>query len=482
MPLLIPPSLASPRPAAHRPRGRYGIVALLLAGLAAFALPARSVAAPVERPPNIVILFVDNVGYGDIGCYGNAQVKTPRTDRLAAEGVRCTDFYIGAPSCTPSRGALLTARHPERTGLNWQLKPEESFGVGLPHREKLFPQYLKPLGYATGAFGKWNIGFGAGGRPTDRGFDEFFGHASGNIDYYTHVYNGANDLRRGTEEVVAEGYSTDLFADAACDFVRRHRQQPFFLYVPFNAAHFPNPRNKAPDQPVIWQAPAEALAAYGLGADEPDEKKRYHAVLTALDTAVGRILDTIDQSGLRDHTIVVWLSDNGAFMLPGRGLEVASNKPLRDGGVTVYEGGVRVPCIVRWPGRIRPGTVCREMLSSMDLLPMAVLAAGGNLPDDIVLDGRDPTAALAGQRPSPHEALFFKWRQGRAEARAVRAGQYKLVEIEGQPPTLYDLEADIGETSDVSSRHPQVAADLQSRLSAWLAEMAQARATQAGGR
>ena len=208
--------------------------------VALFAGPKSGEATDKAARPNFLLLFVDNLGYGDLGCYGNAAVKTPNIDRLAAEGVICTDFYTAAPSCTPSRGAILTGRHPVRNGLNHQLSVSENArGIGLRHSEKIIPQYLKPLGYVSGAFGKWNIGFAPGSRPTERGFDEFFGHMSGNIHYFKYLYNGQNDLRRGTEPVDHRGvYSTDLFADAAIGFMRQHRDQPFFVYLPFNAAAF----------------------------------------------------------------------------------------------------------------------------------------------------------------------------------------------------------------------------------------------------
>jgi arylsulfatase A-like enzyme len=303
----------------------------------------------------------------------------------------------------PSRGALLTGRHPLRNGLNEQVyKIDEMEQRVLPLREKLFPQYLKPAGYATAVFGKWNLGFAPEHRPTERGFDEFFGHASGNMHEFTHVYNGRNDLFRGTQPARADGYSSDLFADAACDFIRRNAARPFFVYLPFNAAHFPNKVNFAPGEPVIWQVPGKYLEAYGYPPDEPSPQKRYQAVITALDDAIGRVVRQLDALRLAENSIVIVLSDNGAFMLKDRGLEVASNLPLREGGTTAYEGGVRVPCIVRWPGRLEAGTICREPLASMDLLPLALTAAGLPRPADRTLDGRDPTAVLAGKGKSPH--------------------------------------------------------------------------------
>ena len=408
------------------------------------------------------------MGYGDLGCYGNRDVRTPNIDRLAAEGVLCTDFYTASPSCSTSRAALLTGRYPERNGLTRQLPSLEGPGDGLRTNELLLPHFLKPEGYATACFGKWNIGFLPGRRPTERGFDVFLGHASGNMDYYTHLYNGRDDLYRGIEPVRVKGYSTDLFAEAACEFIRRHADRPFFAYVPFNAAHYPNPRNKRPGEPVTWQAPREAFAANGLPPDEADEAKRYRAVLTALDAGIGRIVGQVDSLGLGGRTLLILMSDNGAFMLKGRGLEVASNRPLRGGGVTLDEGGIRVPCIVRWPGRIPPGTVCREPLISLDLFAMTLSAAGASPPSDRVIDGRDPTAVLAGEARAGDRPLFFTW----AKMGAVRQGRYKLIRGgEGEPFRLYDLADDLGETTDLAAEEPDLVAAMRREFEDWLAQV-----------
>jgi arylsulfatase A len=407
--------------------------------------------------PNIVLMFLDNIGYGDLGCYGNPVMKTPRIDRLAAEGVRCTDFYIGSPSCMPSRGALLTGRHPLRNGLNEQLwRIDERQQVALPQTEVILPRYLARAGYVRGCFGKWNLGFAPGSRPTDRGFDEYFGNISGNCDYYTYIYNGRNDLYRNTEPAKADGYSTFVFADAACQF---------------NAAHFPNPKNKPPGTPCLWQAPDEAFARYGYSPKTLDERKRYRAVVTALDDGIGRVLDKLDQLKLTGKTIVILLSDNGAFLIPARGLECASNAPLRAGGTTLWEGGIRIPCIVRWPGRIRPGTVCREPLVSMDFVPMALHAAGLPLPSGRVLDGKDPTATLAGRAPSPHKYLYWRWG---ANSAAIRMGRYKLLRERystNQDWQLFDLQNDIGETANLLAAKPEIAKHLKAEYERWEKEV-----------
>ncbi len=424
-----------------------------------------SAQAAAPKATNIVLMTIDNVGYGDLGCYGNKAIKTPNIDHLAAQGVRCTDFYTASPTCTVSRASLLTGRYPQRHGLTEQLPGlEGNYGIGLKQTERIIPFYLKKQGYVTACFGKWNIGFAKGSRPTERGFDEFLGHASGNIDYYTHVYQGKHDLYRGTEPYHVEGYSTDLFADATCEFMQRNADKPFFIYLPFNAPHFPQAGNKAPGKPKIWQAPDEAFEAYGWSPSEPDAKRRYFAVITALDTAIGRVLKQIEDLGLSENTLVVLFSDNGTFMLKERGLEVASNKPLSGGGITLWEGGIRVPCMVRWPGKIEPETICSQTLLSCDFFTMALKAAGVPLPTDRTIDGIDPASALAGEDSVSPRNLYFQFR----EYSAIRSGRYKLLNADRDKPwMLFDLETDIGEATDIRSRHPDLAEALQKKFERW---------------
>ena len=426
---------------------------------------SKAYAADTKQLPNIVLLYVDNVGYGDIGCYGNPVIRTPNIDRLAMEGVRCTDFYVVTSSCTPSRGALLTGRYPLRNGLTHQLSREENWtGVGLPQTETILPQLLRQAGYATGCFGKWNIGFARGSRPTERGFDEFLGCRSGNIDYETHVYNGQEDLYRGTEPIDIAGYSTELFADAACDFIRRHRRQPFLVYVPFNAAHVPNPKNKSAGMPTRWQAPARYFEQYGYAADSVDPTEGHHAVMSALDAGIGRIVSQIDNLDLRKRTIVVLASDNGASIRENLELETGSNSPFRGGRTETYEGGIRTACIIRWPDVLAPGSLCREPVANIDLLPMILSASGIPANENLKLDGRDPTQVLAGLTKSPHEYLFFEYRNWNA----VRSGRWKIVR--GRPNAsfeLYDLMTDRSETRDVAHQHPEIVTRLTQAFVNW---------------
>ncbi|MEQ9439240.1 MAG: sulfatase-like hydrolase/transferase [Cyclobacteriaceae bacterium] len=444
-------------------------------------------ASPTDDPPesqesmpvNILLMTVDNLGYGDLQVFNeNSPIKTPHIERLARQGARLTSFYSASPTCTVSRACLLTGRIPQRHKLDYQLPGiEGNWGIGLRQSETLIPEIIKtsPHAYATGAFGKWNIGFAPGSRPTERGFDEFLGFASGNIDYYHHVYNGKHDLYHNTQEIDRDGeYVSDLFAGAAIDFISKNTEaaNPWFVYLPFNAPHFPNPRNKAPGQPTVWQAPDAALAAYDLSPDEADPKKRYHAVVTAVDEAIGRVLNTLDSLGIADHTFVFLYSDNGAFMLEDRGLEVSTNAPLREGGVTCWEGGVRVAALARWPGKIPANSVIDVPLWSPDLLVASAALAGAHIPDSIVLDGKNPLPVLTGETDiSPHETFYFEYQ----EHAALRWKDWKVVRPQSdQRWQLFNLAEDIGEENDLAGRYPEVVEKLSTQYTRMHQELAEA--------
>lgn len=413
-----------------------------------------------DRPPNILIITVDNLGYGDLRSYQpNSEIITPHIDKIAAQGARLTGFYTASPTCTVSRGALLTGRIPQRNKLEEQLAGiPGNYGVGLRPSEILIPGILKTSAhnYATGCFGKWNIGFAPGSRPTERGFDEYLGHASGNIDYYTHVYQGKHDLFENTEEVFRDGaYSTDLFADAAIRFIKKNSSdnKPWFVYLPFNAPHFPSPGNQRPGEEPEWQAPDWAFHTYGLSPGEKDKKRRYHAVVTALDSAIGRVIQTLESLNISENTFVFLCSDNGAFMLPERGLEVSSNLPLRSGGVTCWEGGLRVAAFAVWPGKIKAGSIISTPLWSPDILQACARLSEAKLPDNVVFDGKDPIPVLTGKiTESPHESFYFKYQ----DQAAFRFKNWKIVrEKTSSAWSLFDLNSDISEAEDLAKLYPE---------------------------
>jgi arylsulfatase A len=427
--------------------------------------------ASADPPPNILLITADNLGYGDLPCFNpKSPIHAPTLDQLAADGVKLTGFYTASPTCTVSRACLLTGRIPQRHGLINQLPGlKGNYGVGLNPKETLIPQVLKtaPVPYVTGCFGKWNIGFAEGSRPTERGFDEFIGHASGNIDYYHHIYSGKHDLYDGVDELHADGtYSTDLFADAAIDFIGRHSatQQPWFCYLPFNAPHFPSARNKKPGQPNRWQAPDRAFGTYDLSPSETDPYKRYCAVVTALDSAIGRVLDALQNAAVSDNTFVFFYSDNGAFLLGRKGIDIGSNDPLRSGGVTCWEGGLRVAALARWPGHIKAGSKISEPFWSPDLMVACAELAEADLPDGVVLDGRNPLPLLTGGAKSLHESFYFKFRSHAA----VRSGDWKIVRAKpDQPWQLFDLKKDPAESENLAARHSSTVLELTATFSAW---------------
>ena len=455
-------------------------------GLAALAVPG-CMGAPErlagKRPPNIVLIVSDDHGYRDLGCYGSPDIKTPNLDRLAAGGVRLTSFYVTWPACTPSRGSLLTGRYPQRNGTydmfrndlvdHDYLYPKDEYAVswemvgGMDTREVLIPRALKRAGYVSGIFGKWDLGQLHRFLPLQRGFDEFYGFTNTGIDYWTHERYGVPSMRRGNEPTTEDKgtYATDLFRREAVKFIEKHKDRPFFCYVPFNAPH--GASNLERPRPGV-QAPLEYIRAHYGEYDPKDadsreaRRKRYMAATTYMDEAIGRILETLTKHELQDNTIVIFLSDNG-------GSGGADNAPLKGGKGQMFEGGLRVPCIVRWPGVVPAGSVCDEFLSSMEIFPTLCSAAGVRPPRGLVLDGFDVTAVLAGRQKSPRKEMCWQ-RQG---DKAARVGSFKWVES-ARGSGLFDLASDIGERRDLSNEKPDVLSEVKSRFAAWEKQMAQA--------
>ncbi len=404
--------------------------------------------------PNFIVFLCDNLGYGDIGCFGSTVHRTPNVDRLAAEGMRLTSFYAASGVCTPSRAALMTGCYPRRVGLH---KTDPDGAVlrpvspnGLHPDEVTIAEVLKGAGYATACIGKWHLGDQAEFLPTQQGFDEFFG-----IPYSDDMVENRDrgwpplPLMHG-KEVISPGVDRNLltrrYTEEAIKFITANRDRPFFLYLP-------------QAMPGSTARPFASEKFQGRSANGP-----YGDSVEELDWSTGEILDALRRLQLDRRTLFVWTSDNGA---PQRRPVQGSNRPLHGWGYTTWEGGMRVPCIVRWPGHIPAGASCDEITTTMDLLPTFARLADGAPPQDRILDGRDVWPLLSGQpgAKSPHEAFYYYYME---QLQAVRSGRWKLhLALEAKRANLtgrtvpaqaelYDLVADIGETNNVAADHPEV--------------------------
>jgi len=423
--------------------------------------------AAQQRRPNLIVILADDMGYGDIGCYGSPDVPTPHIDALARAGTRFTDAYVSCAVCSPSRVALLTGRYQHRLGHEFNSGPiqrEAEINFGIPASAKIIPQYLKPAGYRSMAVGKWHLGVRPGYHPLERGFDEFFGFLTGGNSFLTQRTPDAkaiaadgdggkiparrpDPIRRGHDPVEEDRYLTDAFADEAVQFIGRNKANPFFLYFAPNAIH----------------TPLHTVGRYlDRVANVKGEKHRLLAAMTcALDDAVGAITAKLKASSLDRDTLIVFLSDNGCPVVTGAG----TNGPLNGEKATYYEGGIRVPFLLRWPGRVPAGKVYRKPVVSRDILPTFLAAAGVTATEPF--DGVNLVPYL-NNNATPHDALF--WRAGKG--RAVRKGKWKLVEFGDELSNLFDLDADIGERTDLSAKHPEVVKALRADWANWSAQMA----------
>lgn len=476
--------------------GRRALVPVAVA----FLLAAFAVACSGDRnggeeetsaaaaPPNIVVILADDLGYADVSTYGD-RLRTPNIDRIGREGAVFTQGYVTTPVCSPSRAALLTGRYQQRYGFEYNARQAaEVPDVGLIAGELTIADHLKAAGYATGIVGKWHLGFKDEHYPTNRGFDEFYGHLAGATRFIDRRTEGAvsmsaddefrrrppedpradlvvrgteppapptrragNLILRGLEKTVVDepAYITDVFGDESVDFIRRHADGPFFLYSAFNAPHSP------------FQVTEEY---YDRFPDVEHELQRiYFGMIAALDDAVGRILDALDEEGIADNTLVVFLSDNGcAGYFPG----LCSCEPLSGGKLTYYEGGVRVPYLLRWPAAVAAGTTVDAPVSVLDVLPTALAAAGAEAPADLELDGHDLMPLLDGSGEATGHDQFV-WRN--YPTVAVRSGDIKLIKPHQDEPGgfLYDLSSDVREQTDLAAERPEEVANLEAVIEDW---------------
>lgn len=421
---------------------------------------------PSGERPNIILINCDDLGYGDLGCYGSDLHATPALDRLAAEGMRFTDFYMASPVCSPSRGALLTGCYPPRIGFgSFEGLPVLFPGqpLGLPDTEISLGRLLSDAGYATLMVGKWHCGDQPEFLPTNHGFDRYFGlpysndmgrqqgtptRADGDQAGYPPLPLLDDD--RVIEQQPDQSSLTGRYVTEVLQFMRARRDEPFFVYLAHLYVHLP----------IYVQERFAAASRNGP----------YGAAVESIDWATAVIMEELEQLGLDDRTIVVFTSDNGALERPGGG----SNLPLRGSKGTTWEGGLRVPAIVRWPGRIAPGSTCDELVTSMDLFPTFAALAGTEVPRDRVVDGHDLSGVLFDHGPSPRESFAYYFMD---DLCAVRSGRWKLhVARDAQPvEELYDLLADPGETRDVHAAHPEVVARLEALAAEYRRDLGDAR-------
>jgi arylsulfatase A-like enzyme len=420
------------------------------------------VTVSAAEKPNIIVVLADDLGNADLG-YRGSKIKTPHLDKLANTGVRLESYY-GQQVCTPARAALMTGRYPMRHGLQtFVIFPAHKYG--LPTDEVTLPQALKSAGYSTWMVGKWHLGHADEKYwPQHRGFDHFYGNLVGEVDYFTKERGGLVDWQRNGKFIKEEGYHTALIGDEAVKLIEaQDAAKPFFLYFAALAVHAP------------LQAPKEEIEAYADIFDD-EEKRIYAAMMTNLDTQVGRLVAALDKKGVRDNTVIFFTSDNGGTrkakpLAPGgkpAKHPPASNGELRSGKGTLYEGGVRLPAIVNWPAKLKPAVV-HEPLHHVDVMPTLLAIAGGKGSDTHPFDGKDASATLADGAPSPHEDILINVELFRG---AIRKGQWKLVKLATLPgkTELFDLSTDIGEKKNVAKDHPEIVKDLSTRLNSYAKE------------
>ena len=441
-----------------------------LAALSAVLPGCYSSSSQNKQRPNIVLIMADDLGYGDVGCYGCSDIRTPAIDGLAAEGVRFTTFYSNAPECTPTRTALLTGRYQHRVGglecalgignvgrYDDAIRLRRTNDMGLPVEEISIARMLKDAGYATAISGKWHLGYEQKFFPLKHGFDSWFGPVGGAVDYFHHIeYTGEPALYENERPVKREGYLTDLITDEAVGFIQRKAKKPFFLYVAYTAPHTPyqGPGDKKPE-PV-------AQADYNKGSRET-----YAAMVERMDQGIGKILKTLDDAGLAEDTLVIFMSDNGAN-------KTGNNSPFSGFKGNLFEGGIRVPCIVKWPGVLAQGVVSDQACMTMDFSRSIIRAAGTEAPAGRAFDGMDILHAVAANQPVQKRTLFWRARRAERTRKAIRDGSLKYIRLQDGDDVkeyLFDLERDPAEKNNLFHDQPEKVQKLKTLLQNWEQEV-----------
>jgi arylsulfatase A-like enzyme len=438
----------------------HRVVVLLLVATAVTALPSSVGAQTGQRPPNVVLIITDDVGYGDLGSYGAPDVRTPHIDSLARDGVRLTDFYANGATCSPTRTGLISGRYQQRFGLEQPLgaRGKMDWDRGLLPSGSSLPKLLKNNGYATALVGKWHLGWRSEFSPLAHGFDYFFGFKSGYVDYYQHTAGDdsplKDDLFENDRPVRAQGYMTDLITERSVRFIEQNGGRPFFLDVAYNAAHWPY---QPPDSPSVARDNARHLGPFD---DSTSTRADYVAMLERADQGIGRILEALDRTGLRQNTIVILTNDNGGEWL-------SRNTPLFHYKGTVWEGGIRVPAIIRWPVRIPAGQVSGQVGITMDLTATILAATGTTVPVEARLEGINLLPVLEGRAPNIERTLFWRVSGGPSQ-QAVRSGEWKLLmDSDCDCALLFDLRTDVAERNNLTGQRADIARRLRTLLQAW---------------
>jgi arylsulfatase A-like enzyme len=400
--------------------------------------------------------MTDDMGWADIGSYGAPDIRTPNIDTLARDGIKLTDFYSNGVLCTPTRAGLMSGRYQQRYGLEIALPNEGAPEAdrGLPATGRTLPRLLKNNGYATALVGKWHLGYKAEYSPSAHGFDYFFGLKSGYHDYYTHHSgNGKPDLWENDRPIEATGYMTDLITERAVKFIEQTAGRPFFIDVAYNAPHWPY---QVPDKPSV--APDNGRHVMP-GDPTTSTRADYVAMVERVDRGVGEVLRALERRGVANSTIVIFTNDNGGEWL-------ANNAPLFNRKLTVWEGGIRVPALIRWPGRIPAGKASDQVGITMDLTASILAATGTAVPADARLEGINLMPILEGRAPEVERTLFWRTTTGNRSQKAVRRGDWKVV-IDGTHTFVFNVRTDISERQDLASRRQDVAQKLQPLLADW---------------
>ncbi len=404
--------------------------------------------------------MADDLGYGDIGCYGSQTIHTPNLDRLASEGMKFNDYHSNGAVCSPTRAALITGKYQQRVGIEGVITAAHHRNVGLDLKEITMAEALKKAGYITGMFGKWHLGYPEKYNPVHQGFDEFRGYVAGNIDYFSHIdQEGYFDWWKNTVLEDDKGYSTDLLTNYGIDFINRHKNEPFFLYLPYEVPHYPyQGRHIKPFRKV------GVKAAHNKTIQEDSIPGIYKEMIEVMDEDIGRIIRALKNAHISENTLVFFCSDNGGVKKYGK-----HNKPLRGWKAQLYEGGHRVPAIAWWPGKIPAGTRTDETILSMDIFPTLINIAGRTPPEG--LDGISFKNVLLQNGNMPDRSLFWRFHH----VKAIRHGDWKLIIQETKTAQnkieLYNLKDDLSEINNLADKKTDLVIMLQEKLNKWEKEV-----------